>query len=167
MVIIMIYVILTVVLFLTDQLTKLITVRSLALYESAGVIDGILAFTRYHNTGGPWSLFDDFHALFIIATFAIFIAEFVYLRKHPLQGQTAKTACSLINAGALGNLVDRIFRGYVVDMIDVRFIDYPIFNFADCCIVIGCVLMCVYVLFIYKESDDKKENDNGKANTDM
>ena len=54
---------------------------------------------------------------------------------------------SLIVAGGIGNLIDRIFRGFVVDMIEVTFINYPVFNFADICVVIGAILFCAYVLF--------------------
>ena len=87
--------------------------------------------------------------------------------KHGLE----KISVMLINAGALGNLVDRIFRGYVVDMIEVTFIEYPVFNFADCLIVVGCILLCIYVIFF--DNDEKniktsdEENDDGKDNTCM
>lgn len=165
----MTYIILAAILFAADQLTKYLTVWKLAKYESVSVIDGILSFTRYHNTGGPWSMFDGSPALFVIATFVIFAAEIIYLKNHRLKDRTAKLACALINAGAAGNLIDRIFRGYVVDMIEVKFIDYPVFNFADCCIVAGCILMCIYVIFIQKEPKvhGVKDEDNGKNNADM
>ena len=60
-------------------------------------------------------------------------------------------------AGAVGNLIDRIFRGFVVDMIELTFINYPVFNFADCCVVIGSFLFCIYIL----KYDSKAENKNG------
>ncbi len=159
----MFYVILTVLLFLCDQATKFATTTALNEFESVNVIGGILSFTRYHNTGGPWSIFDGAPIFFIIITIIIFIAEFIYLKKHPLKDTMSKISVSLINAGAIGNFVDRIFRGYVVDMIEVKFIDYPVFNFADCLIVIGCILLCVYVIFIYKE-DKKEDIKDGKDN---
>lgn len=157
----MLYVILAIILLSIDQLTKHLTVNQLAEFESVPVIESVLSFTRYHNTGGPWSLFDGIPALFVVATFAIFAFEIWYLRKHELRSKTGRIACAMINSGAIGNLIDRIFRGYVVDMIEVKFIDYPIFNFADCCIVVGCVLLCIYVIF-YSE-----DNNHGKHNTDM
>ena len=70
----------------------------------------------------------------------------------------AKLSCALINAGAIGNFLDRIFRGYVVDMIELTFIDYPVFNFADCCVVVGAILMCVYVIFV----EEKDKNSRGE-----
>ena len=61
------------------------------------------------------------------------------------------SALCLLTAGAVGNLIDRIFRGYVVDMIEVTFINYPVFNVADCFVVTGALLLAVYIIFIYKE----------------
>ncbi len=159
-----------ILLFAIDQITKYLTVAKLTESESIAVIDGILNFSRVHNTGGPWSMFDNFSIVFIALTFAIFAAEIYYFRKYPLNHVVSKIAAALINGGALGNLADRIFRGYVVDMIDLRFIDYPVFNFADCCIVVGCILMCIYVIFIYKDPkkyDVKKEFNDGKNNSDL
>ncbi len=150
----MMYLIFSGLLFVLDQISKILTTIKLYEYESYTVIEGILSFTRYHNTGGPWSIFDNLPILFIIATLCIFAFEIFYFKKHPITHSLAKLSCALINAGAVGNLTDRIFRGYVVDMIEVTFIDYPVFNFADCYVVVGAVLFCVYVIFI--DGKDKK-----------
>lgn len=149
------------ILFLADQITKYFTVAKLDEFESYIVIDGIINFTRFHNTGGPWSIFDNAPIFFIIATFIFFMLEFIFIKKHPLNHPLSRMCAVLINCGAVGNLTDRIFRGYVVDMIELKFIDYPVFNFADCCIVAGCVLMCIYVMFICK--DDEKTNSKKDA----
>ena len=163
----MLYFIIGIFLLAIDLFTKNLIIADFKLYESITVIDGILDFTRYHNTGGPWSLLDDYSFVFIILTAAILIGELIFFRKYPLTHPISKLSAALINAGAIGNFLDRIFRGYVVDMIKVTFIDYPVFNFADCSIVIGCALMCIYVLFIYKEPDKAKEKTNGKDNSCM
>jgi len=165
-VIVMFYFILAFVLLAIDQVTKHLTTIYLSVYESFSFIEGVLSFTHCHNTGGPWSLFDGVPVMFIIATFLIFIIEILYFVKHPLKHGLAKLSCTLINAGAIGNLIDRIFRGYVVDMIEVKFIDYPVFNFADCCIVVGAIIMCIYVIFI-EGKDAQKSNEvesDGKYN---
>ncbi|MBR5506698.1 MAG: signal peptidase II [Clostridia bacterium] len=100
----------------------------------------------------------------------IFAGVFVF-QKTSDETSTRKISVMLINAGAIGNLFDRIFRGYVVDMIEVTFIEYPVFNFADCCIVIGCILLCVYVAFFDKDEKNIKiseeEKDDGKDNACM
>ena len=170
----MLYVIIGIALFIIDQLTKILTVSNFSQFESITVINGVLDFTRYHNTGGPWSFLDEHSWIFIIFTIIIFLGEYLYFRKHPLSHPLSKITCVLINAGAVGNFIDRIFRGYVVDMIKVTFIDYPVFNFADCLIVIGCILMCIYVLFIQKEPEmnayntqnihTEDDSENGKDN---
>ncbi len=149
-----------------DQLTKYITTIMLSEYESFSFIEGFLAFTHCHNTGGPWSVFDGVPALFIVATFLILFGELLYFRKKPLKHHLAKLSCALINAGAIGNLIDRVFRGYVVDMIEVKFIDYPVFNFADCCVVVGAIIMCVYVIFIEGKNTQKSNevDSDGKDN---
>ena len=65
-----------------DQLTKFITTMKLSEYESYAFIEGFLSFTRCHNTGGPWSLFDGMPIMFIIVTFIIFALELIYFKKH-------------------------------------------------------------------------------------
>ena len=164
----MVYIIGAILLVLADQITKALTVSQFRLYDSVTVIDGILNFTRHHNTGGPWSIFDNHIIIFIIVTFLIFALELWYFRKKPMQGCLEKTSVMMINAGAVGNLIDRIFRGYVVDMIEVTFIDYPVFNLADCLIVVGCILLCIYVIFFDSDKKEKiksEELDDGKDNT--
>lgn len=156
----MIYVIITILLFAADQATKFLTVNFLNEGQSVSVIKNILDFTRCHNTGGPWSIFDQSRWIFIAVTIIVFAAEIIYIKKYGLKHTLSRLSVSLITAGALGNFADRLFRGYVVDMIDVNFFNYPVFNFADICIVVGCVLLCVYVLFIYKEPN--KDNKGGE-----
>jgi signal peptidase II len=78
-----------------------------------------------------------------------------YKIKFKPQGKVINTSLCLLLSGALGNMIDRIFLGYVVDMLEVTFIDYPVFNVADCFVVAGAILLCIYILFIYKEPDDK------------
>ena len=70
----------------------------------------------------------------------------VYTIKTKNKNKMYLISLCLILSGAVGNLIDRISRGYVVDMIHVLFIDFPVFNVADCCVVTGAVLLCIYVL---------------------
>ena len=148
----MIYYILIPLFLIADQLTKLATVTFLDKYESVNIIGGFLKFTHVHNTGGPWSILDGTPYVFIIMTVVIFVLGFWYFKKNQPQNLLGKISLCMIAGGALGNFADRIFRGYVVDMIDVNLFDYPVFNVADCFIVIGAILMCVYILFFTKEN---------------
>ncbi len=149
----MFYILAISIFLITDQLSKLFTVYRLGEYESVSVIDGILSFSHVHNTGGPWSMFDDKPFIFIVLTIIIFVLGILYFKKNKPTHILEKLSAAMIAGGALGNFADRVLRGYVVDMIDVNFFDYPVFNLADCYIVIGAVLMCIYVIFVYKEDE--------------
>lgn len=152
----MFYLITIVSLLVTDQISKYFTVTCLNEYESYNIINNLLDFTHVHNTGGPWSIFENTPMVFVIMTIIIFIAGFIYFKKHKPNHITEKLSICLIAGGALGNFADRIFRGYVVDMIDVDLFNYPVFNVADCYIVVGAILMCVYIIFF----EGKKTKDN-------
>lgn len=75
-----------------------------------------------------------------------------------------KTSLTLLFAGALGNAIDRIFRGYVVDFIETAFIDFPVFNVADIAITCGAVIMAIYIIFFDKdEKDGETDSSNIKS----
>lgn len=117
------------------------------------VIPGVLDFTLVHNTGAAWGMFGDWTNGFIVIALIICIAIVVFLffsgRSNDL---FTVAACAFIFAGGLGNAIDRFVNGYVVDMIQVTFIDYPVFNVADCAITIGVALLLISVLFANKRA---------------
>ena len=147
----MLYLVAIPLLFVFDQLTKYFTLKFLNEFESVNIIKGFLSFTHVHNTGGPWSIFSDKPYVFVVMTIIIFAIGLIYFKKNKPEHFLCKASICLIAGGALGNFADRLFRGYVVDMIDVNLFDYPVFNVADCYIVVGSILLCVYVLFFEKE----------------
>ena len=167
----MLYVILSVVLVIADQLTKALTVKNIPFEESINVISGILSFTYIKNTGAAWGIFSGRRYFFIIFTALVLIALTFVIIKKRTSNKIFNFAISLIYAGAIGNFLDRIFRhGSVVDMIKLDFINYPVFNFADCCVVVGAVLLCVYIVFYddadkarkkEKTAESSEENGNG------
>ena len=79
------------------------------------------------------------------------------LIKKVVRHWTGITACTLILSGGIGNIIDRIVHGYVVDMFDLQLFSYPVFNLADCCVVAGAILGGVYYLFLYEKYDKKKK----------
>lgn len=154
----MLFYIVTVLLILADQLSKFLTVRYLKPVSTVAVIDGIFSLTYVENKGAAFGILQNARWVFIVATIAAIIAMVWYKRKFKPQGKVINTSLCLLLSGALGNMIDRIFLGYVVDMLEVTFIDYPVFNVADCFVVVGAILLCIYILFIYKEPekvDDK------------
>ncbi len=136
-----------------DQAVKLAVIRTVDLYESRTVIPGFFNLTRVHNRGAIFGTFSQMknETVFVVLTAASFLAlVFViyYFFKTPATERLMKTSLSLILAGALGNLADRIVRGHVVDFLDfyVGKWHWPFFNVADSCITVGAVLMLVIFL---------------------
>lgn len=151
----MIYLILTIGLILIDQLTKIITLKQLAPIGSVTIIENILSFTYVENRGAAFGIMQNSRIFFLIFTVILIGAIIYYTIKTKQNSKFYLISTSLIIAGGIGNFIDRLFRGYVVDMIEVTFISYPVFNFADICIVIGAILFCVYMLFSKPENTEK------------
>lgn len=149
-----------------DQLLKYWTVTHLALGESAPLIPGVLQLTRLHNYGAAWSSLSGKTAILIGITAVLLIAvAYLLIRKivrHPL----GVTAGIFILGGGMGNMIDRAWHGYVVDMLDISpLFSYPVFNLADCFVVVGAILGAMYYLWFY-EKYDKKERTDGKTDAD-
>ena len=142
-----------------DQLTKLWTVENIAQYAEVSAIPGIFRLTYVQNTGAAFSSFQGMQWLFalIFAAFTLLIIwEF---SKKRLGFKNFERWCiAAIWAGGLGNMIDRVRLGYVVDMIQVEFIEFPVFNVADCFITCGCIALLVHLVFFNKEfwKEEKK-----------
>lgn len=134
-----------------DLYTKALAVSRLA-GNSFPVIDNILNFTYVENTGAAFGMLKNGNVFLIISTVIIMAAVIAYLTIKKPKAKAVKIASALIIGGALGNLYDRIFRGFVVDFIDIRFINYPVFNIADCCVVCGAIIFAVWVIFFDKNA---------------
>lgn len=146
----------TLFLVVVDQLTKIWAVTQLHLSNRViSVVDGVFELRYAENPGVAFSMLEGQRWIFIPITIVFAVAVFVMMLRSPLRRyRLFNLTCVLILAGAIGNLIDRITYGYVVDFLYFRLIDFPIFNFADCCVVIGAVLLFVFVLFVMKEDDD-------------
>ena len=143
----MLYIIISIILVIIDQITKLATVKYLMPVKSLTLIDGILSLTYVENRGAAFGVMQNARWFFIIFTLAVIVAAILYTYVTKQKDKTFLISVVLICSGGIGNLIDRIFRGYVVDMIEVTFINYPVFNIADICVVCGAILLCIYVLF--------------------
>lgn len=140
-----------------DQLLKSWTVHHLALGESTAFLPGFMQLTRLHNYGAAWSSFSGRTVLLVVFTAVLLAAVALLLLKKVVRHWTGVTACTLILSGGIGNIIDRIVHGYVVDMFDLQLFSYPVFNLADCCVVAGAILGGVYYLFLYDKYDKKKK----------
>ena len=131
-----------------DQFTKYLTVANLALGEHAAFIPGLLRFTYVRNYGAAFSSFQNQQWLFALI-FVVFTGLVIWeYRKKAMPFSTFERWCiAAIYGGGLGNMIDRVRLGFVVDMIETEFITFPVFNVADCFITCGCIALIVSLFF--------------------
>ena len=156
-------VIILIVLIAADQLLKWWTVSHLALGESAPLIPGVIQLTRLHNTGAAWSSFSGKTGLLAAVTIVLMAAVVYLVVKKIVRHPLGLTSAMLVLGGGAGNMIDRLCRGYVVDMFDLEFMSYPIFNLADIFVVIGVLLGAVYYLWFYDKYDKKEPKDDAAS----
>ena len=152
----MIYFIAAALLTALDQFTKLAIRSSLSLGEQRVLLPGVLGLTYVQNTGMAFSSLSGRTGFLTLVSLAAAIAVSVMLmRGKPFAHPFGKWTLTLILAGAVGNLIDRFFLHYVTDMIQVLFVNFAVFNVADCCVVVGGILLAVYVLFFYEKWEEQ------------
>lgn len=135
-----------------DQLSKLWVVNNIPLHGEIPVLDGIFHLTYAQNTGAAWSMLSGMQWLFLLIFLAFTLGIVWEFSKKRWPFTTFDRWCiAVVYAGGLGNIIDRIRLGYVVDMIEVEFIDFPVFNLADCCITCGCIALIVHLIFFNRD----------------
>ena len=134
------------IIIIIDQLTKWIVEANLV-NTRIPVVENMFYLTYLQNTGGAWGILENNKIIFIMAIPIILIAIFIYLLKNKNIGKLENIGFCVLIGGAIGNYIDRIARGYVVDFID--FVIWPVFNVADIAVVAGVGLIIIS-LFIYK-----------------
>lgn len=148
----MIYIILFTILLLLDQFTKYIVEQSFYLYESIPIIDGVFNFTYVENRGIAFGLFQGRLSVISILTVVAIIGIFVYVIKNRKELSILEHfGYTFILSGAIGNMIDRIVRGVVIDMIDFRAVWSFVFNLADAWINIGVALLIMDYFIFHKE----------------
>ncbi len=142
-----------------DQITKYLTVANIPLYADVPFLPGVLQLTYVRNTGAAFSSFEGQQWLFALI-FAVFTAALLYeYFKKPMPfAPLERWLIAAIYAGGLGNMIDRVRLGYVVDMIETTFMEFPVFNVADCFITCGCIGLLLHLVFCNKEfwKEEKK-----------
>lgn len=142
-----------------DQFTKYLTVANIPLRGHVDVLPGFLGLTYVQNTGAAWSSFEGMIWLFTLIFLVLTVAIIWEFSKKRMGFTTFERWCiAAIYGGGLGNMIDRLRLGYVVDMIQTEFMDFPVFNVADCFITCGCTLLMLHLIFFNKEfwKDEKK-----------
>lgn len=140
-----------------DQGVKLWSVKSLAPIVKIPIIEGVFNLRYAENTGAAFSMLRG-NTVFLIVVPLIVVAVMVYvLCAKKISSKIGSWGISIILAGAVGNLIDRIARGAVVDMFDFELINFPIFNVADIAVTVGAVLFFIFAIFIYDDKTEKKK----------
>ena len=139
-----------------DQWVKHWTVTHLALGETAPLLEGFVQLHRVHNTGGGWSILSEHTWLLTLVTALVLAVILLLLGRGVIRHPFGRWMAVVLFAGGLGNLIDRVRLGYVVDMFEFQFITYPVFNVADMCIVAGVIGCAIYYLFLYEKYDAPK-----------
>lgn len=150
----MIWVVLIVLILSVDQISKLVVINNMKLSQSISIIENFFYLTYCENSGIVWGIFKN--SSYVIIPVTIIISALMVFVIYKTNIRLLKLSLSLIIGGAVGNLIDRLFRGgSVIDFLDVYIgtYNYPVFNVADSFIVIGTFVLAYYLLFVYKDSD--------------
>lgn len=145
-----------------DQLTKILVDKNMELHQSIPIISfgdtNVLNITYERNPGAAFSILEGKQMFLVIFTAIIIVAMLYLMISKRVKRPTYVWSMSLIVAGGLGNLIDRVIRGEVVDFIDVRIINFAVFNVADICAVLGAIGLLLFVVI-----DEIKEQKNKKS----
>lgn len=129
-----------------DQVTKFLVVQNIPLYGDVPFLPGFLGLTYVRNDGAAFSSFQGMQWMFALI-FAVFTVAVVYeYFCKPMPFTTLERWCiAAVYGGGLGNMIDRVRMGYVVDMIETQFMNFPVFNVADCFITCGCIALMAHL----------------------
>ena len=128
-----------------DQIVKMAIVKNIKLSEQKPVLKGLLSLTHLRNNGAAWSILEGQQWFFVLTT-VIVLAVAIWFWLKNLSKNWYAIGLTLIISGALGNFIDRVRQGYVVDMFQLDFINFPIFNVADILLSIGFVVLFIGIL---------------------
>ena len=126
---------------LLDQFSKFLIKQNLQLNQSIPIIKNIFHFTYVTNTGSAFGLFKGFNILFILFSIIVIAVIFYFLNKIKDYRRLLQFSVGLLLGGTIGNLIDRLIYGYVIDFIDFRI--WPVFNLADSAVTIGVILLII------------------------
>lgn len=145
-----------------DQITKYFASLKLAGGSVAKFIPGVVQFKYAENTGMAFSMLSGARWVFIALTVVVCVGVFYYLFSNRCKSLWLYWSLGVILSGGIGNLIDRIKFGYVVDFIEPTFVNFAIFNIADCAVTCGAVVLVGYLLYdAFKDVKKPKENSDG------
>lgn len=136
------------IVFLMDFLSKNFVINNFELLKSIELIPNFFYITYLQNTGAAWSMFRNGSLFIAIISFIIFILISNYIKKLKLENIWSIISFGFLLGGILGNFIDRVVYGYVIDFLDFKIFgyDYPVFNFADIMIVVGTIMIAIKII---------------------
>lgn len=153
-----VYYLIAFIIIAVDQFTKYLTLQNIEMYESIEVIPGLVSLTHHRNTGAAWSILEGQMWFFYVVTIIVVGIILYYLHTEGKEHKMFAWGLTLLLGGALGNFIDRLLHQFVVDMVRLDFINFPIFNIADMALTFGVIVMILYLIF--DEFNTKKAADN-------
>lgn len=131
-----------------DQIIKVVVSSNMSLYQSINIINNFFSITYVRNNGAAWSILSGNRLFLIIISLLALGLIYLYFIKNKELTKLENFSYGLLIGGTIGNLIDRIIHGYVIDYLDFKIFNYsfPVFNLADICIVIGVILVCVSLI---------------------
>lgn len=150
-----------VLLFALDQLSKVAVCNLVEPIHTIPLWNNVFHFTYVENRGAAFGIMQNQFAFFYIVTALVILGVTVYMVAKRPKNLWLTSSLTLLVGGALGNLADRLLRGFVVDFLDFRIIHFPVFNLADCFVVCGAVILACYIIFV--EGRENKPEETEKA----
>lgn len=159
---------LIIILIAIDQITKILAFSNLRGSIGISLIHGVFELQYLENRGAAFGILQDHQVLFLVITIiAAIILTYIYGKLPEDKKYTPlRISYVLLMAGAFGNMIDRMIRGYVVDFFYFKLIDFPIFNVADIYVTVTMILLVILILFYYKEEDLEFLSRKGKHGRD-
>lgn len=150
-------VVMIIVIIAIDQVTKYFAKSALYPDKAKDFINGFIEFRYAENTGMAFSMFSGARWFFVVLTAVVVIAMTVYMFKKCQNNLWLYWTIGVLIAGAVGNLIDRVLLGYVIDFINPTFVNFAVFNIADCAVTLGAVSLVAYLVFDMFKKDNKED----------
>ena len=157
------YAILALALVALDQMVKYLVLTYIPLGAHVPFIPYLVELTYVKNTGAAFSLFNQHTWILALVSLAMSLVLAVALWKNFFRHPLGKVTLTLLLAGAVGNLIDRVFRGFVVDMFNVLFMNFAVFNVADICVVVGGIAAAAYYLLLMDKLEPREKKHDSAA----
>ena len=153
-----------------DQLTKWLTVTCLEYRETVPLWQDVFHFTYERNEGAAFGMLSDHRWVFMVISTVAIIGLLIYLFRFTPKSKIMQISLAMIAGGGIGNMIDRVYLGYVIDFIDVRLINFAVFNIADSFVTVGAFLFMGYMIYDtvmeYKREQAAKAARTDAAQTD-